>query len=199
LWYTPTRRFEEERMTEKRTSAAFLAAILLLCAAPAAFSDNMYSSLDGFTITLDNPAYSIEVINEESGGRETAFEIVTPAGDTVYAFLYYRDSLVTADMKGYIIQETRELYSEEISEEQDEYISIFFDTLFSGQYAYRTFLTLGNLEYSLLGVDMRDSPGEAYMMLFAFPPFFELPSEEQDEILTDIFVDLWIDFMEAAG
>lgn len=199
MWYTPPKRFEEDRMREKRIPAVFLAVTFLLCAAPAAFTDNMYSSLDGFTITLDNAAYSIEVINEESGGRETAFEIVTPAGDTVYAFVYYRDSLITGDMKGYIIQETRSLYSEEISEEQDEYISIFFDTLFSGQYAYRTFLTLGNLEYSLLGVDMRDSPGEAYLMLFAFPPFFDLPSEVQDEILTDIFVDLWIDFMEAAG
>ena len=186
-------------MTKKGIPAVFFAVTFMLCAVPAAFSDNMYSALDGFTITLDNAAYSIEVINEESGGRETAFEIVTPAGDTVYAFVYYRDSLLTGDLKGYIIQETRALYSEEIATEQDEYISIFFDTLFSGQYAYRTFITLGNLEYSLLGVDMRDSPGEAVLMLFAFPPFFELPSEVQDEILTDIFVDLWIDFMEAAG
>ena len=65
-------------MTKKGISAVFLAVTFMLCAVPAAFSDNMYSALDGFTITLDNAAYSIEVINEENGGRETAFEIVTP-------------------------------------------------------------------------------------------------------------------------
>ncbi len=161
--------------------------------------DELYSSIDGYTISFAGPEYSILPGEITGGGLERYYEITTPFGDTAYAFVSYRDEGPDGGIKDFVIRECRELYREEIYEEQDETISVFHNFLNSGQLAYQVYFSFGEENYSMLAVDMRGSPGKAALLIFAFPPFFGLSEEEQDSILIDIFIDLYIDFSEAAG
>ena len=182
----------------KKTLAAAVMALLFSTGVSAQYS---YDFLDGFSLVFDGEDYTITDIFV-TDALETGIEIITPAGSTVYGFIFYAGDTVDSDTKGQMIHAVRTMFEEELEDRGGETIHIMYDlTKKTDTDAYWIELTVehGEQAFYALGLDLSESPGLAEIMLFTFPPFFGLSIDEQYDILHGLFEDIRIVFQQAAG
>jgi hypothetical protein len=182
----------------KNVTAAVFMALVFTTGVSAQYS---YDFLDGFSLVFNDDNYTITDIFVTEA-REDGIEIITPDGSSVYGFIYYTGDTIETDTKGQMLHEVRNLFKDELEGYGDETIHIMYDhTKHTDTEAYWIELTVdyGEQAFYVLGLDLSESPGTGEIMLFTFPPFFGLSIDEQYDILNELFDDIRVVFMEAAG
>jgi hypothetical protein len=185
------------RVLRKAIVTILLAFGLLVPASLAAQEGPSHRFLDGFTFTLEE-GWEIFIISETGGAEETV-EIVNPDGQSVYGFFYYGPDIPLSEFKADAVAAARELFIDEEDLKKDEHIIIEYGELAGGIAAYWVSLNLGDEAHSVVGIDLKRSPGNAQAVYFAFPPFFGLSLDTQLDILADLVNTLTVEFASAAG